>query len=100
MDPTGTPMDGRHHQPSGEPKEVVSPESGICSPLSWQGDGEDMAANTNTASPPLQPGSYPRRQDVSNYSEKEQSWIFKCVAVAVAVAVARGTSNNLISIFK
>ena len=65
MDPTGTPMDGRHHQPSGEPKEVVSPESGICSPLSWQGDGEDMAANTNTASPPLQPGSYPRRQDVS-----------------------------------
>jgi len=63
MDPSGTPMDGRHHQPSGEPKEVVSPESGICSPLSWQGDGEEMAAKTNNTSPPLQPGSYPRRQE-------------------------------------
>jgi len=42
--------------------EAVSPESGICSPLSWQGEGEESITN-NVTSPPLQPGSYPRRQE-------------------------------------
>jgi hypothetical protein len=59
---SGTPgciVEGRPLQ--GEPKEVVSPESGICSPLSWQGEGEE--AGNNTTSPPIQPGSYPRRQE-------------------------------------
>jgi len=40
--------------------EAVSPESGICSPLSWQGE---ESITSNITSPPLQPGSYPRRQE-------------------------------------
>jgi len=61
VDVSGTPCaDPRQ----GEPKEVevVSPESGICSPLSWQGEEVGNA----TASPPIQPGSYPRRPEQEN----------------------------------
>ena len=69
-DVQGCPDDDDSCQP--EPKEVVSPESGICSPLSWQGEGDGVGeeggvVGANTASsPPLQPGSYPRRTEEVN----------------------------------